>query len=237
MIAEGTEGDSMFSSLRDLIQTLKRRLWLLVLVLLICVGVAVGLSFLVTPKYEATVKLLIAQTEESSVPGGLGSDVQGLQQLTQTVAEGINSGPLAEDVIRQLGLQTTQEALLTNMEARPIRDTQFVSISYRDTSPEGAQEIADTLGREVAEQTSNVMPSATGITATVWTPAVVPDSPVTPNLMLNFVIGLIVGSMLGVGLIFLVESLDSGWRSLEEAERISGARAFGVIPHFEVVDR
>ena len=80
------------SSLKKLFGVLRRRLWLIVLLGLLFSGVAIGFSLLQTPKYEASIKILIGQARgNSGLDRSLQSEVQGLQQITQTMTEAVNS--------------------------------------------------------------------------------------------------------------------------------------------------
>jgi capsular polysaccharide biosynthesis protein len=44
----------------------------------------------------------------------------------------------------------------------------------------------------------------------------------------------LLGSLLGVGLAFLLEYVDDSWTSPDEVEEVSGVPTFGVIPAFGV---
>jgi capsular polysaccharide biosynthesis protein len=217
--------------LGDLLWVIWRRLWVVLLVATVLTGAAVGFSLAQTPMYEASIKILVGQKRGTSeTPVG----VYDLQQLTQTMAEGINSRPVAEATIRQLGLQVTPEGFLANLSVEQVPETQFLRVVYRDPSPQRAQRVANTIGKVFAEQVSEVSPSASAITATVWERAVVPHTPVSPNPLRNGLLALMLGLMLGVGLAFLLEYLDHSWRSPEEVERISGVPTLGIIPVVEV---
>ncbi|MCA3748410.1 MAG: capsular biosynthesis protein, partial [Rubrobacter sp.] len=85
-----------------------------------------------------------------------------------------------------------------------------------------------------SERVSEVSPGANAITATVWEEAVVPETPVSPDPLLNGLVALALGLLLGLGLAFLLEYLDDSWESPEEVERVSGVPVFGVIPGFRV---
>jgi capsular polysaccharide biosynthesis protein len=230
---EAAEGE-YFLSLRDLLQTIWRRIWLILLVAIVFTGAAVGFSLAQTPMYEASIAILVGQ-ERTSTPGDLGGNVQGLQQLTQTMAEGINSRPVAEAVIQQHDLWMTQEDFLEDyLNVEQIGATQFIEVAYRDSSPERAQQVADTVGEVFSEQVTEVSPSANDVTATVWEQAELPNEPVSPNFVLNVGLALVAGLMLGAMLAFLLEYLDDSWHSPEEAEQVSGVPTFGVIPEFDV---
>jgi succinoglycan biosynthesis transport protein ExoP len=60
----------------------------------------------------------------------------------------------------------------------------------------------------------------------------VPLSPSSPDIPRNLAIGLILGLCGGVGLAFLLESLDNTVRTPEQAELASGLPSLGVVPQF-----
>ncbi len=220
-------------SLRDLLEVLWRRLWVILLVLTVFAGAAVGFSLAQTPMYEASIRVLIGQAPASVPQGNLGGDIEGLRRLTQTMAEAVGTRPIANEVIDRLDLQTTPGDLLSQLSARQVADTQFISIRYRDPSPERAQRVVNAVGEVFSERVSEVSPSANAITATVWEQAETPGGLVSPDLVLNVAMALVVGLVLGVALAFLLEYLDDSWRSPEEAEQITGVPTFGVIPEFK----
>ena len=85
-----------------------------------------------------------------------------------------------------------------------------------------------------SEQVSEVSPSANAVTATVWERAVVPDEPVSPRPLRDGLLALVMGLMIGVGLAFLLEYFDDGWRSPEEVEQLTGVPTYGVIPNIKL---
>ena len=200
------------------------------LVMVVLGGGAVGFSLTQTPEYEASTKILVGQERGISVAP---SDAMGLLQLTQTMAEGVSSRPVAETAIRQQNLRMTPEDLLgENLNVEQVPNTQFILVTYTDTNPERARRVANAIGEAFSERVSDVSSSANSITASVWDPAVTPDEPVGPDPIRNGFLALALGLMVGVGLAFLLEYLDDTWRSAEEAEWISGVPTFGVIPAF-----
>lgn len=218
----------------DLLRTVRRRFWILALVTAVFVGGAVAFSLLQTPVYEASIKILVGQEQQSEASNSLQSSVQGLQQLTQTMEEAVNSGPIATSVIQRLDLGVTAQDFLSNMSAEQIGATQFIEVKYQNPDPEEAQDIANAVGSVFSEQVSEISPNSDAITATVWERATMPESPVSPNLLLNVLLGLVLGLMLGLASAFLVEYLDDSWSSAEELEQVSGVPSFGVIPQFKL---
>lgn len=224
--------DTPILSLQDLFRVLWRRRWVIALVTVVLTGMAVAFTLAQTPMYEASIKILVGQERGiAENPSNAGD----LQQITQTMAEGISSRSIAEAVIQELNLQTTPEDFIDeHLSVKQIGETQYIRVGYRDSSPERAQQIANTIGEVYSEEISQVSSSASSITATVWDQAVVPKGPVSPNPVRNGLLALVLGLMLGGVLAFVFEYLDLSWRSPEEVERITGVPNFGVIPAFGI---
>jgi capsular polysaccharide biosynthesis protein len=223
--------------LRELLRAVWKRLWVVILVTLIFVGATVGSSLWQTPVYGASVKILVGQELEGDQAGNLSSSVQGLEQLTQTMVEAINSRPVAGEVIRQLGLQMAPRDLLDNLTIEQIGTTQFIQLYYQDQDPQRAQNVVNALADVSSDRIAEASASGNDITATVWEYATVPSSPVSPNPVRNGLVALGLGLMLGLGLAFLLEYLDDTWRSPEEVAQVSGIPTFGAIPQFETPKR
>ena len=175
----------------------------------------------------------IGQERDSAAPINLGADVQGLSQLTMTMAEAVDSRPVVEGVIQKLDLRESPETLMKDVDVQNPTNTQFIEVTYEDRSPGQAECIVNALGDEFSEQISEVSPTANDITAPVWERAVTPDTVVSPNVIRNGLSALVIGGMSGVSLAFLFEYRADNWRSLDELQQISGVPTVGVIPPFE----
>jgi capsular polysaccharide biosynthesis protein len=230
----GMLDDPQVPSQVDPIQVLRRRLWVIVLVACLVMGLAAGFTFVQTPSYKASTTILIGQELRSGAVDNLYNEAQGVQSIAETVTTAITTDPVAEGVIERLDLQTSPGSLLAHLEAQQVGTSQFVVVSYEDTDPERAQLIANTVGDVFSEQIADVSSSANALTAKVWEEAAVPSSPVSPDPTRNLLLALVLGVMLGVGLAFLLDHLDDDWKSPEEVERVAGVPTFGVIPAFKV---
>jgi capsular polysaccharide biosynthesis protein len=204
----GESGDTL--SLQEIFRIISNRLWVIVIVVVVCVGMALGYSFAQTPMYETSSTILVGQRQQAGGTPNLGGDVAGLQQLTTTLVVAADSRPVAQEVIQRLNLRTTPEALLEDLDVQQIPDSLYIQISYTDPSPNRARLVADTAGEVLSKQISDVSPDVNGVTARVWESAVEPTSPVSPNIVLNGLLALAVGLVLGLGLAFLLEYLDAG---------------------------
>jgi capsular exopolysaccharide synthesis family protein len=62
--------------------------------------------------------------------------------------------------------------------------------------------------------------------------ALVPESPVSPNVRRNFLVALLLGLILGIGLAFVADFLDNSVKGPEDMEKLTGLPSLGVVPHF-----
>src|SRR5215212_2236626 len=143
--------DEYVFSLRPLLSIVWKRLWIIVLVMVLFSGVTVALRLQKTPLYEASNKMLVGRE------GGITenpNDVVGFQQLAMTMAEAVASRPVAEAAIRQEGLKLSPEGLLASLSAEVIPETQFIQVSYVDSNPERARRAVNAVGKAFSEQIS-----------------------------------------------------------------------------------
>lgn len=226
--AEAAESEYVLS-LKPVLRILIRRLWLIILLGVLCAGAAAGYSLSQEPQYQAASTVLVGQEGEVvSDP----SDAVGFQSITATMAEAANSRLIAEEAVQQAELDMSAENVVSGMSAEAVPETQFIEISFTDSDPETAQKTANALGSAFAEHMSEMNPRNENVSATVWEEAAGPESPVSPTPQRDGALGLIGGLMAGVALAFLLEYLDSRWRSREEAEQITGVPNFGTVPKF-----
>jgi capsular polysaccharide biosynthesis protein len=238
MLSEETtpRGGSTYSPQR-ILQTLRKRMWTIMLVATVTAGSALGFGLLQTPTYEASVLILVGQ--ETTADTNLGAaDISDLQELALTVAKAVPTTPVAGTVVERLDLpEGSAGGVIKNVSAEPDPGTMFVNVSYRDSDPERAQLIANTIGRVLSVKISEVSVGANAITATVWEPATLPETPISPDPLRYAIIALVLGSLLGVMLAFSLEYVSDSWNSRDEVEEVSGVPTLGVVPKFRISAR
>jgi len=224
-----------YLTVREVLQILWKRAWVIVLVAVVLVGTAVGASLVQAPVYEASAKLLLGQKQtEDQLPTNLMGEVEGLQQLTHTMVTAVDSRPVAEETIQRQGLQMDPQDLLDNLTVEQLEDTQFLQLTYSDTDPERAKEIVNAVSDVSSNKIVEANASPSNITVTVWEYAAVPRVPISPDPVRNGLLALGLGLMIGAGLAFLLEYLDDHWRSPGEVEQVSGVPTLGIVPEFKV---
>jgi capsular polysaccharide biosynthesis protein len=224
-----------YLSLRDILQILWRRLWIIVLVPLVLVGTAVGASLSQTPVYEASSTVLVGSGQGLDAQANLSNTIAGLQVLTHEIAARGLPPSVAEEVTRQTGQsRITSKDLHDNLTIEQVEDIRLLRFSYRDTEAARAQEIVNHVADVYAKKIPEMSEIGPKITARVGNYATTPNAPIAPDPLRDGLLALAMGLMLGIGLAFLLEYLDDSWRSPEEVEQFSGVPTFGIIPEFVI---
>ena len=115
---------------------------------------------------------------------------------------------------------TREEAIKRGLDAQDYVDAK------RDFETD--QELLQTMKiKQMAETIASKTPSES---VEIHDAAVISDSPVSPNVTLNLVLGAVVGLIFGVGIAFFLEYLDTSVKSLEDVERYLQVPVLAVIP-------
>jgi len=124
----------------------------------------------------------------------------------------------------------TIEAKVRNAEADDIR---FAAIyrPYFDAKRhlEGLQRVRDGINLRIEQELLDLSLPTTGI-VTVWDKAEPALQPEYPKIPKNIALGAIVGLIVGVGLAFFIEYLDTSVKTIDDVERALQAPVLGVIP-------
>ncbi len=149
--------------LRDYLAVLWRRRWIFATAVIgVCGTVAVG-TFLQTPKYQATAKVLIEHEAPRVVSFQEVAPLNATQDYYQTQYEIMRSRPLVEKVMAQLGLPARRPelakatdpvaAFLRGVTIEPVRNSRLVGISVEDRDPQMAAQTANLFASLYVEET------------------------------------------------------------------------------------
>jgi capsular polysaccharide biosynthesis protein len=216
-IFEETPRKENISSPGDVLRVIQRRLWTIIVpVVLVVMGSAVGYSLLQTPAYQASSLIVIGQETPDDAEAVPGRGIADSEVLVATAVRAIVTRPVAQAVVEKLNLPEEVPVVLANMNVEAEPGTMFIEVSYTATDPKRAQRVANAMDEVFSDQISELNVSATPLTAKVWEPATLPETPVSPRLLFNGALALVIGTILGIGLAFLFESLDDGQISPED---------------------
>ncbi|MER2007512.1 MAG: Wzz/FepE/Etk N-terminal domain-containing protein [Psychrobacillus sp.] len=222
-------------TIQDIFKTIKKRLSLIVILTIIALAISAIVSYVVlTPIYQSSTQILVSQ-EKTEVNSFSSQDIETNLQLINTYNVIIKSPAILSLVIDELDLNTTAAALTNKITVSNAEDSQVVNITVQDPDPQKAVDIANKTAEVFQTQIKTLMQVNN---VSVLTPAVLGDNPtpVKPDPMLNMAIAAVIGMMLGVGLAFLLEYLDTTVKTEEDIEELLQLPVLGLISNISEKD-
>ena len=223
-------------SLKELLETLQKRLRLIISTTLMAILIAGVVSyFFITPIYQASTQLLVNKSNDEQAAYQY-NEVQTNLQLINTYNVIIKSPAILELVIKDLDLNMTVDQLNAKITVENATNSQVVNLSVQDPSPAMAVKIANKTAEVFQKEITKIMNVDN---VSILAKATVDDnpSPIKPKPLLNIAIATVVGLMVGVGVAFLLEYFDNTIKTEQEIEKILGLPVLGVIAAIEENDR
>ena len=225
------ENDEIEIDLREVFFCLLHRLWLIVLVAMLCGGIGFCISqFLIAPTYESTTQIYILNKQNENTVTY--SDVQLGSQLTKDYAELIKSRYVLESVIDELQLVQNEEpisyeTLLNKVNVSTPQDTRMLSIKVTDTDPMLAMEICNCI-REVA---SDHIKSVMDIEAVnVVDEANLPTKKAGPSVAKWTLLAALIGAFLVMAVVIIIYIMDDTIKTSDDVEKYLGLSTLALIP-------
>ncbi len=211
-----------------MLKTLWKRKFSIVLVALVFAIAAFGYSaFLAKKEYQSTSRIYVVSRQNQDNNALTNSDLQAGSYLVKDYREIILSQNVLTQAIEELKLDLTPAELSKKISVSVPTDTRILSITAKDGDPKEAARIANGLRNVAAEKIISVTKVSD---VTTLDEAEVPQSPSSPNIRRNVLLGFIAGAGLMVVLMVVVEVLDDRVKRPEDVEELMGLTLLGIVP-------
>lgn len=222
------EANTIEIDVLSLLRTIWRKKFLILLTAILTTGLAFAYSaFLVTPQYDSTTRLYVVNQNSENGAGITNQDLQAGSFLVKDYKEIILSQDVLKNVTTILGITDDIEEKIT-VEI-PV-DTRILSITVRDSDPNQAATIANTLRDEAAKKIIEVTKVSDVTTLEAALPA---EQPSTPRTKRNLALGFVAGAFLATALVLVLEVLDDRVKRPQDIEEGLGMTLLGVVPQAE----
>ncbi|EKN66461.1 lipopolysaccharide biosynthesis protein [Neobacillus bataviensis LMG 21833] len=221
-------------SLKELFETLKKRLLLIVSITLIAAIVSGVVSFFfLTPIYQASTQILVNQKKSDQSMYSPG-DVQTNLQLISTYNAIITSPRILDIVAENPDINMTVAQLKSKITVGSEKDSQVVNLSVQDPNAKMAAKIANETAEVFKDEIPKIM-NTNVENVSILAKADVSENPapIKPRPLLNVAIAIVVGLMAGVGLAFLLEYFNNTIKNEQDVEKLLGLPILGVIATIE----
>lgn len=211
-----------------MLKTLWKRKFSIVLVALVFAIAAFGYSaFLAKKEYQSTSRIYVVSRQNQDNNALTNSDLQAGSYLVKDYREIILSQNVLTQAIEELKLDMTPAELSKKISVSVPTDTRILSITAKDGNPKEAARIANGLRNVAAEKIISVTKVSD---VTTLDEAEVPQSPSSPNIRRNVLLGFIAGAGLMVVLMVVVEVMDDRVKRPEDVEELMGLTLLGIVP-------
>ena len=216
-----------------MLKTLWKRKFSIVLVALVFAIAAFGYSaFLAKKEYQSTSRIYVVSRQNQDNNALTNSDLQAGSYLVKDYREIILSQNVLTQAIEELKLDMTPAELSKKISVSVPTDTRILSITAKDGDPKEAARIANGLRNVAAEKiiAEKIIAVTKVSDVTTLDEAEVPQTPSSPNIRRNVLLGFIAGAGLMVVLMVVVEVLDDRVKRPEDIEELMGLTLLGIVP-------
>nr|WP_241731601.1 polysaccharide biosynthesis tyrosine autokinase [Dietzia sp. B44] len=226
--------------MRDLLSVLRARWIVIVAATLIGGLLALGVSLLTPPSYQAKVQFYVTVAGGDSAAAAYQGSL-GAQQRVQSYAALVESTNIAQQVVDAARADLAPSQVAGQTTATADARTVLLNVSVTDSDPQRALQLAEGFGEVLPEAINRLETPDGGGPAlaklTVVNPPALPTSPIAPKTEQNVAIGLVLGLLAGVGIALLINAFDRRVKSPEQLESIAGKPVVGSIPFRKAEDK
>ncbi|API92964.1 capsular polysaccharide biosynthesis protein [Virgibacillus pantothenticus] len=223
-------------SLKEIFAVLKKRIKLILACIFGAAVIAAIVSyFVLTPTYEANSSFIVNQSQQDSQTQYNVDEIRTNVELINTYNVIIKSARILNQVVDELNLDMTSDELAQKIQVSSEEQSQVVTVTATDSSPELAVEMANTTVTTFQNEIPELM-NVDNVNILSEAELEPNPSPVSPNSMLNIAIAIVLGAMIGVGIAFLLEYLDNTITSEEDVEKQLGTPVLGTISSIQEKD-
>ena len=218
--------EEMEIDLLELLRYLKKRIIVIIAACLVCTVVGfLGTKLFITLEYTTNTRMYVLN--RSNENNMVTSDFQIATYVMNDYKALITGQNVTKEVIRQLDLNMTPEALSAKIKVTSVENTRVLQINITDKDPQKAADIANTV-REVASMQIKQIMDVDAVK--IVYEAEVPKVPSGPNATKNAALAGILGLVLVAGVYIVIFLLDDTIRTEEDVARYLGLGTLGVIP-------
>lgn len=205
------------------------------LILMAAVGSLYSFCY-VEPKYNSTVKLVLAQVVQNSQDSDstndaiTQSDININNELVSTYSEIIKSKKIIRTVIQNLNLEDDEEELAEAITVSSVTDTQILKISVSNINPKLAKKIATEIATAFIQEVQGIYNISN---INIIDEAEIAEEPYNINHIKDLIIFEVLGIFLSGGIVLIIYLLDTSVKDEGDVEKELGLPSLGTIPLYK----
>lgn len=228
--------DTFEIDLKQLFEVAIARIRLIILIVFVFTVSAFLISkFVITPLYTATATLYVNSNSTTVSQNISISDIDTGRELVTLYSEFIESDTVLEQVASAVSNDTdmmfTADMIKGMISSGGVNETALMAVTVTSPSPELSQIIANAVADIAPDRITEFME---GSSVKVVDYAKLPEAPSSPNVMKNTAMGFLLGLVVSLGIIFVMELMDTRIKNEDDLKKLLDYPILGVIPEIVV---
>ena len=207
--------------LKELLDLFMSKILQIILIVIIAAGIGIIYTMgFVTPKYSSSTSLVLTTSEKEAGADTTNSitttDITINSKLVSTYSELVKSKKVLRQVISNLDIDVSEDALRNNVSVDAVEDTELIRITVTNENAVYSAKIAN----EIAKVFSEMIPEIYNINNIyILDEAEIEDVPSNINHVKDVIIFTFVGLVIAVGYVLIANMLDTTIKSPEDIEK------------------
>ncbi|MEB7844856.1 Wzz/FepE/Etk N-terminal domain-containing protein [Mammaliicoccus sciuri] len=211
--------------LSKLLLILKKNLKYLIILPIVFLVLSMVITFVfMTPKYSSSTQVLVNEKETDNQM--MAQQVQSNLQLVNTYSEIIKSPRILDKVSKNLKGKYSSKELSGMLTVSNQAESQILNITVENESREQTRKVANEIANVFSKDVSKIMNVDN---VSILSKADNDGSKVSPKPLINAVVGVFLGLIIALIIIFLKEILDKRIKTEEDVKEILDLPVLGVI--------
>ncbi len=211
-------------TLFDLLNLMRKRLWMVIALPLVCALATAAYSWLMLPNTYTSSVTIYVLARNSVDQSNLSSELSASQMITNDVASLVKSARVTSQTAQELGLPDLDNY---SISVNSATNTRVITISTTGASPMHVAEVANELAAVTNDIAQEVMDVES---VNVLDKAAPPADPSGPPRTLYTLVAAIAGFFLAVAAIVLRDSMNTKVRTPDDVEELLGVPVVGRVP-------
>jgi len=223
--------DGFEIDLQKLLFSYLQRWWIILLCTAAVAAAAFGVTRqFITPLYQSSVMIYVNNIRgDQQVDSITSSNLSTSQRLVGTYVNIIKSDTVLEKVADASGMDITAADIRKIMSAEQVEETELFKVIITHEDPAVAAQLANAVAKVAPAEIEGFVE---GSSTKIIDYAKVPNTPSSPNVMKNTVLGALIGCVLAVGALTVLFLMDVRIKDEEDLLLLSEFPVLGQIPEF-----
>lgn len=214
--------------LSKLLLILKKNMKYLIILPIVFLALSMVITFVfMTPKYSSSTQVLVNQKETDNQI--MAQQVQSNLQLVNTYSEIIKSPRILDKVSKNLKGKYSSNEISGMLTVSNQSESQILNIVVENESREAASKVANEIANVFSKDVSKIMNVDN---VSILSKADTKGNQISPQPLVNSVVGIFLGLIVALIIIFLKEILDKRIKTEEDVAEILDLPVLGTIQDF-----